>query len=358
MTHELALPGAVSRALSALTGRGNVVDLKTETDMTISDAIGQVAEWELAKYDAIIICLGIAESLLLMRRRVWRSQVRVLLASIQSSAPARTQILLVGIPSIRSTPLLDATLGSLANRHATAMNNESKILCAGMPDAHFVELSKIVAPAITSGWGWASATYTKWGNELALSLRDELKLAEHRTRTPGPHPKSAPTSEATRQAAVDRLGAGTEGRDARLTDLMTHARRVFGVETAMVTLLDRDSLVTLARSGRTVDRVARKHSICDVAIGSPDATIVWDAQHDSRLDGCTLGPEDSAADFYAGFPVESPTGERLGVLSLFDSHSRNQEDGIDLDLFRELALMVQAELRPGFGDLPPAKRIA
>ncbi|CAN5367969.1 hypothetical protein BH11ACT3_BH11ACT3_10080 [soil metagenome] len=348
VTHELALPGSLSRALSAVTGRGNVVDLKSQANMTISDAIDQVADWELANYDAIIVCLGIAEALLLKRRLAWRNQMRLLLSIIQSRAPARTQVLVVGIPSIRSTPFLDATLGTFANRHAMAMNQESKILCAGTTDAHFVELSKNVAPTIDSEWGWATATYAKWGNELALVLRDELKLA-------GPHPQSAHAREAVRQAAVDRLGAGNEGRGARLEDLLTHARRVFGVETATVTLIDHDSLVTLAHSGRTVDRVARQDSICNVAIGSAEATIVWDARHDSRPHGRTLGQEMSAVDFYAGFPIESPTGERLGVLSLFDTHSRKRDEGIDLDLLREFALMVQSELRRGFGGVPPSQ---
>jgi GAF domain-containing protein len=138
---------------------------------------------------------------------------------------------------------------------------------------------------------------------------------------------------------------------------VTHARRVFGVETAMVTLIDHDSLVTLAHVGRTVEHVARKDSICDATIGSPEATIVWDAHRDARLHGRTLGPESAAADFYAGFPVESPTGERLGVLCLFDSHSREREDGIDVELLRELAFMVQSELRHGFGG-SPAREVA
>lgn len=47
--------------------------------------------------------------------------------------------------------------------------------------------------------------------------------------------------------------------------------------------------------------------------------------------------------FYAGFPIESPSGERIGVLCVFDPEPRVDE--VDTVLLRELALMVQAELR-------------
>jgi len=48
--------------------------------------------------------------------------------------------------------------------------------------------------------------------------------------------------------------------------------------------------------------------------------------------------------FYAGFPIESPSGERIGVLCVFDPEPR-PIDEVDTVLLRELALMVQAELR-------------
>ena len=47
--------------------------------------------------------------------------------------------------------------------------------------------------------------------------------------------------------------------------------------------------------------------------------------------------------FYAGFPVESPSGERIGALCVFDLEPRPASD-VDLVLLRELAIMVQSEL--------------
>jgi GAF domain-containing protein len=52
--------------------------------------------------------------------------------------------------------------------------------------------------------------------------------------------------------------------------------------------------------------------------------------------------------FYAGFPIESPSGERIGSLCVFDPKPRSLAE-VDQVLLRELALLVQRELRMGPG---------
>ncbi|WP_286346246.1 GAF domain-containing protein [Frondihabitans sucicola] len=65
--------------------------------------------------------------------------------------------------------------------------------------------------------------------------------------------------------------------------------------------------------------------------------VVPDVWHDDRF---VTHP---AVRFYAGHPVETPDGIRIGALCVTDPHPRGA-DSVDLVLLRELALSVQREL--------------
>jgi GAF domain-containing protein len=75
-----------------------------------------------------------------------------------------------------------------------------------------------------------------------------------------------------------------------------------------------------------------------------EATVVPDTEADDRFAAGPLLNGDHSMRFYAGFPIESPSGERVGALCVLDSQPRRRADDIDRDLLRELALMVQREM--------------
>jgi GAF domain-containing protein len=54
--------------------------------------------------------------------------------------------------------------------------------------------------------------------------------------------------------------------------------------------------------------------------------------------------KDIGVAFYAGYPVESPSGEPIGALCVFDAKPRLRAN-VDEGLLRQLALLIQAELR-------------
>jgi GAF domain-containing protein len=51
--------------------------------------------------------------------------------------------------------------------------------------------------------------------------------------------------------------------------------------------------------------------------------------------------------FYAGFPVESPDGNRIGTLNIFDPAPQFSCDSWGWPLLRQFGLMAQAEVRRG-----------
>lgn len=58
--------------------------------------------------------------------------------------------------------------------------------------------------------------------------------------------------------------------------------------------------------------------------------------------------------FYAGYPIEAPSGEPIGALCVMDSHPR-AVDTFDHALLRRLALMLQAKLATPTAVAPGAR---
>jgi hypothetical protein len=62
LSHDLALPGALARALSARTGRGTDVDVVASPMTTASSAPGKLAGLKPRPYAAIVVILGTHEA--------------------------------------------------------------------------------------------------------------------------------------------------------------------------------------------------------------------------------------------------------------------------------------------------------
>jgi GAF domain-containing protein len=111
----------------------------------------------------------------------------------------------------------------------------------------------------------------------------------------------------------------------------------------MFTVLDRDVQLHVARSNVSVTEVPRSHSFCQHVITQEGGMIVEDATLDQRFHVNPLVTGGPNIRFYAGFPVDSPDGERIGALCIFDSSPRPAGE-VDLALLREFAVLVQNEL--------------
>ena len=79
--------------------------------------------------------------------------------------------------------------------------------------------------------------------------------------------------------------------------------------------------------------------------------MVGDARADERFRDYPVVTGEPFVRFYAGFPVESPSGHRIGALCVFDSKPRDP-DTVNAVLLRQLALLVQKELRESPDPVP------
>ncbi|MDA0322328.1 MAG: sensor domain-containing diguanylate cyclase [Verrucomicrobia bacterium] len=139
--------------------------------------------------------------------------------------------------------------------------------------------------------------------------------------------------------ALEILDTPPEERFDRHTRL---AKRLFGVDIALISLIDADRQWFKSKQGLDADETSRDISFCGHAILDDEVLVVPDAEKDARFADNPLvagGPE---IRFYAGYPLSAPDGSKLGTLCLIDGQPRTLSDE-ELALLRDLGAMVEAE---------------
>ncbi len=131
-----------------------------------------------------------------------------------------------------------------------------------------------------------------------------------------------PANEPWRQAAVERyniLDTEPEDRFDNITKLMA---QLTGAPISLITLLDHERNYLKSHHGVPFSESPRNISFCGHAINAVEPiTIVEDATKDSRFSDNPLVANEGVR-FYAGAPLETPDGYRLGTLCLFDIQPR------------------------------------
>jgi diguanylate cyclase (GGDEF)-like protein len=140
--------------------------------------------------------------------------------------------------------------------------------------------------------------------------------------------------------SLDLLDTPTDERFDRITRI---AQRCFGVPIALVSLIDKDRQWFKSRIGLDLQETPREVSFCAHAILGDDILHVADASADQRFKNNPLVTGDPGIRFYAGAPIDSPSGHKLGSLCILDKSRRDLGDQ-DLALLRDLADLVEDEI--------------
>ncbi len=152
-----------------------------------------------------------------------------------------------------------------------------------------------------------------------------------------------PADDELRLADLCSLGildSAPETRFDRITEL---ARRHFNVPIALVSLVDRDRQWFKSRSGLAATETPRNISFCGHAIHRDYPFIVNNALEDERFADNPLVTGDLQLRFYAGHPLKSRHGRRLGTLCLIDRQPR-EFSASDLVWLADLAAWAEREL--------------
>jgi diguanylate cyclase (GGDEF)-like protein len=152
-----------------------------------------------------------------------------------------------------------------------------------------------------------------------------------------------PTDDRERVASLRRLGLLDSGSEERFDRITRNARRMFGVSSALVVLVDVDRNWFKSNDGQDDEEAPRSTSFCGHTVASSQFMMVPDARCDPRFadNPNVLGPPHVR--FYAGCPIAAPDGAIVGTLCMTDEEPRTL-DAEELHLFRDLAGMVEHEI--------------
>ncbi|TFD48314.1 GAF domain-containing protein [Cryobacterium frigoriphilum] len=346
-SHDLGLAGALARNLTARTGRGVDVDVVAGERMSALDALAAVRPRKLSRFDAVVVTLGINDALALTSGRDWTAQLRTLLEHLERVSSQSTTVFVLGIHSIRGVPSLDTVLGGIADRHAGYLNALSAELCATIARTQFLPFSPLATVSVDRHR--TTQDYRDWAVPIAQRLAPALSagrvdISDAAAASVALAQSDAAAAEAARQRAVDGLGILDTGAEPRFDRIVELAQRMFHTRSAAITVIDHDRQWHKARVSMEAQELPRSASFCAVTIEGRGPMIVADTHADERFRENPLVLGDPRIRFYAGFPIESPSGERIGALCVFDPEPRPATD-VDRALLRELALLVQRELR-------------
>ena len=152
--------------------------------------------------------------------------------------------------------------------------------------------------------------------------------------------------EAARLESLRRYGVLDTPVEEVFDDLTRLAGLVCGTPVALLSLIDGDRVWFKSRVGMDVCEISREHSFCDRAIGGGELLEVEDAREDERFCGSPLVVGEPGIVFYAGVPLTTDDGYRVGTLCVVDWEAKRltgeQRDGLER-LGRQA--MSQLELR-------------
>jgi GAF domain len=101
-------------------------------------------------------------------------------------------------------------------------------------------------------------------------------------------------------------------------DLVELAGYICGCPISIITLIDKDRQWYKSKKGITISETSRKDSFCSHAILNNEILEVRDASKDERFFDNPLVTGNPGIRFYAGSPIISPTGHKLGTICVID----------------------------------------
>ncbi|MFL6248740.1 MAG: GAF domain-containing protein [Thermoanaerobaculia bacterium] len=152
--------------------------------------------------------------------------------------------------------------------------------------------------------------------------------------------------EEARLAALQRYEILDSDPEQALDEVVQLAATICGTPIALISLVDSSRQWFKARVGLTMMETPRDISFCAYAIQHDEIFVVTDALRDPRFARNPLVLGEPHIRFYAGAPLTTPDGLKLGTLCVIDSRPR-ELDRIQRDALRALArqAMVHLELR-------------
>lgn len=158
------------------------------------------------------------------------------------------------------------------------------------------------------------------------------------------HPAPIPREDRSRVEALQRLAIPI-GEDARYDRIARIAARIVGTPMAGVSFIDADTQWFKSRVGFEAAAVPRAESLCAHAILHPEGLVVPDLLGDDRFQDRPAGATALGIRFYAGTPLTTQDGFRVGTLCVMDKRPRILKP-VELMALKDLAALAEELLTP------------
>jgi len=155
---------------------------------------------------------------------------------------------------------------------------------------------------------------------------------------------SLPIDESARLLSLHTMRILDTPAEERYDRITRMARRLFGVQTSLVSLVDADRQWFKSKQGLDACETSREISFCGHAVLQDDVLVIEDASEDVRFADNPLVTGAPFIRFYAGCPIRDPNGFRIGTLCIIDPEPGKMTDD-DIAALQDLAGMVEDEVK-------------
>lgn len=152
-----------------------------------------------------------------------------------------------------------------------------------------------------------------------------------------------PDNEAARLATLRNLHILDTPRDDRFDRFTRLATRIFDMPIALISLVDESRQWFKSVEGFDGEETPREFSFCAHAILGDEVFEVQNSRQDTRFRDNPLVVEQPHVRYYAGAPLLTPDGSKIGTLCVVDRVPRKLDDD-DKRTLKDLADMVVDEM--------------
>ncbi|WP_278646827.1 GGDEF domain-containing protein [Pandoraea pnomenusa] len=196
--------------------------------------------------------------------------------------------------------------------------------------AHMPGAARSAAPRLPSEGGRGRIDGVTEAIDRVSTLTDPLNFHSH-------------PDEAERLAALRRYEILDTPPEPAFDRIVRLASYVLGTPISLVSLIDESRQWFKARQGLEAEQTPRSMAFCAHAILDDEVLVVPDARADRRFADNPLVVGEPNIRFYAGAPLRTPQGHRLGTLCVIDRKPRTLDDE-KRALLADLSALVVDEL--------------
>jgi hypothetical protein len=334
--HDIGLPGRIADRIAEHTRRGVQIDVVVQGDPTAPQALSLLSGLRLRRYDAVIVVLG--ESVLEYgSAERWRGAMVGLAQLLQQETSDAAGVFVYDTATATAQTRGPVALPGRNDRRGR-FTEVTREVCSFVDRVRFAELRLIIGGEEASRA--ADVLGSDWADFIVTRMRPTFEALA--SAEPAASPRSfrnQPQHERFRQRAVDVLRLRRGERDERLDQELANARSMYRTTQAALTVLDGDLQWSKAAAGDAPDRL-RSTGFCDFAIRTDDLTLINDTWLDPRSRANPLAHGEQPVRFYAGFPVHSLDGYRIGMVCVFGDTPRSFRAS-DLEGLRDTASRIE-----------------